>query len=344
MPEAAEYPDYAPRDLGFGVVGFGKMGVLHSGVLNLLWRGCVRGVVDRSRLLVFGASRLLNGVNFHRELKGMLREDDPDVVYVTTPAESHHGIVSRLIESGVRYIFVEKPPTTNSWETNSLIDEMTRDQLVMVGFQKRFTLPFRHAKMLISEEVIGEVERVSAYIRSSDILAPTSRFNGLGRGVLLDLGVHLLDLLLWIFDAGIVEASKFRRIHTGVDDLFEARLRNEEGIVFDFEASWSRPEYRLPETLITVKGSKGLLRATEDYLKVEATEGHPLLRDDRTLEMYRPHYYPGVPPVNLADPEYTLENMHFLHCIHTSSEPLTSLRNVAGTMELVDELYRAAGV
>jgi hypothetical protein len=35
MPEAASYKECAPQDLRFAVIGFGKMGILHSGILNL---------------------------------------------------------------------------------------------------------------------------------------------------------------------------------------------------------------------------------------------------------------------------------------------------------------------
>jgi branched-subunit amino acid ABC-type transport system permease component len=41
------------------VIGFGKMGLLHSGILNLLAPGAVKAVADKSILLTFGASRLI---------------------------------------------------------------------------------------------------------------------------------------------------------------------------------------------------------------------------------------------------------------------------------------------
>jgi predicted dehydrogenase len=342
MPEIANYAEYVQQDLKFAVIGFGKMGILHSGILNLLRPNSVRAVVDKSRLLGFGASRLMRNIRFYRDLDKMLRIEQPDVVYVTTPAQSHYGIVSKLLETSVGSIFVEKPPTTNTKDLCSLIGRMDDNHMVMVGFQKRFALPFRHAKMLISERVIGDIEKVSAYTKSSDIMAPTVRFDSLGRGVLLDLGVHLLDLLLWMFNAKIVEASRYRRIHTGVDDYFEAKLSTEDGVQVDIEVTWSSAEHRLPETGLQVRASNGVLRVSEDHLKVELAERHRMLNDETKVSMYAPHYYQGIPPVNLASPEYTLENIHFLHCIHSGKEPLTSPRNVAGTMELVDEIYRKA--
>jgi len=343
MPEVAGY-DECCGGLSFGVIGFGKMGVLHSAILNLLSPGSVKCVVERSRLLVFGASMLIGDISFYTGIDGMLRKGSPDVVYVTTPTPSHYEVVSRLLDASVRYIFVEKPPAANSKELASLMSKMGGGQLVMAGFQKRFALPFRHARMLLSKGVIGDVEGATAYIKSGDIAEPTGRFDSLGRGVLLDLGVHLVDLLTWILGARFVEASRCRSIHTRVDDHFEAVLRTEDGAKVDLEVSWCSPEFRLPETYIRVRGSKGVVEVTEDYLRAESAEEHPLLGDRKRLELYKPEYYRDAPPVNLADPEYTLENLHFLRCIRSGEEPLTSLRNVVETMEVIDELYRRAGV
>jgi predicted dehydrogenase len=50
-----------------------------------------------------------------------------------------------------------------------------------------------------------------------------------------------------------------------------------------------------------------------------------------------------VPPVNLADPEYTIENIHFLESIREGREPVTSIEEASETMKLVDELYREVG-
>ena len=342
IPEAANYRDYLSSELEVAVIGFGKMGILHSATLSLLLPGCIKAVVDKSRLLNLGASRFMKTVRFYRNVRDMLKTENPDIVYVTTPANSHYPVVSELVETGVRYIFVEKPPTTNSRELMTIVDKMRSNQLVMVGFQKRFSLPFRHAKMFLSNSIIGDIEEVHAQMKSSDIVAPTARFDQLGRGVLLDSGVHLVDLLVWMFGTCRTENSSCRSVYTGVDDYVKARLKTDNSAQVALEVTWSSPEHRLPETLLDVRGSRGVLRVTEDYLRVNCRERHPLLDDETQLVMYRPHYYRSLPPVNLADPEYTLENIHFLFSIHSSAEPLTSLKSASQTMELVDELYRKA--
>jgi Predicted dehydrogenases and related proteins len=145
------------NDLKVAIIGFGKMGILHSGILNLLVPGIVKAVVDKSFILTFGVSRLIRSLKFYRDIGGMLKEVEPDVVYVTTPTNSHYSIVKSLLEHGVKYVFVEKPPTVNYEQLEDLISTKKPGQMVMVGFQKRFSLTFRHAKLLLESGVIGDI-------------------------------------------------------------------------------------------------------------------------------------------------------------------------------------------
>ena len=342
IPEVENWTKYFYYDIKVAIIGFGKMGLLHSGILNLLKPGIVKAVVDKSFLLTFGASRMIKSIRFYRSIEKMLREIEPDAVYVTTPTSSHYLILKNLLEYGIRYVFIEKPPTVDYKQLIELIDIKKSDQRIMVGFQKRYVLPFRHAKMLLDNRAIGEVESVYAYIKSGDILSPTTRFDALGRGVLLDLGVHLIDLLTWMFNVTNVISARSKSIHTKVDDIFKAELASKEGFTITLEASWSTPEYRVPETCIEVRGTHGILKVTEDYVKVKTIKEHQLLGNARKLILYKPQYYQGLPPVNLADPEFTIENIHFLLSIHNGKEPLTNIKSSIETMKFVDELYQKA--
>ena len=207
-PELAEWrANSTVPKLKVAIVGFGKMGLLHGSILNLLAPSIVKAIVDKSFLLAFGASKLIKSVKFYRDLDGMLQEIEPEVVYVTTPTNTHYPIVKHLLSKGVRYIFIEKPPTMNYSQLEDLIVNKKRNQIVMVGYQKKYALTFRHAKLMLEEDVIGEIKHVHSYIKSDDILEPTTRFDRLGRGVLLDLGVHLVDMLAWFFNICLLYTS-----------------------------------------------------------------------------------------------------------------------------------------
>jgi predicted dehydrogenase len=319
------------------------MGILHSSILNLLQPKSVSAIVDKSRLISLVASKILTNTTFYNDADKALKNNPDNAFYVTTPAQSHLNVVQVLLEQGVKSIFVEKPPTVNSEQLNTLIDKSGKNQIVMAGLQKRFALPFIHAKQLLSNQVIGDIKNVDAYMRSGDILVVSSRFNSLGRGATLDLGIHLLDLLVWIFNAKTVESARSLSIYSGVDDFFEAKLISDAPVAFNVEVSWSNQDYRMPETYIEATGTSGKLRVTEDYLSVSAESPNRLLNDQKELTLYKPHYYQKAPIVNLADPEYTLEDIHFLNCIASGCQPTTAFRNLTQLMNLVDAMYAKAG-
>jgi len=150
-------------------------------------------------------------------------------------------------------------------------------------------------------------------------------------------------LLVWLFKVKSVSRAESKSLYTRVDDVFTAELEAERGFKISLEASWSNPYYRVPETYIEIWGSWGVLRVTEDYLKVSTSREYELLGNKREVTLYKPHYYQGIPPTNLADSEYTIEDIHFLESICEGREPLTSIEKSLETMKLVDELYEVVG-
>ncbi len=336
LDESETMDYYLSNDLRVLIIGFGKMGLLHGSILNLLKPGIVRGIADKSRLLLFTLKKLLRGVSISIDIEKLIEEKLINVVYVTTPVSSHHVLALKSLELNVSNLFIEKPPTINLEQLERLRNRTGRNSIVMFGFQKRYSLPFRHAKKLLNMDAIGEIIEVEAHIKSGDITSATDRFKHIGRGVMLDLGVHLINLLIWLFRPGKVAEARYRSVYTGLDDEFTATIMDKEGFPIKVEASWIDPSYRLPETMIHMIGGKGELIVTEDYLRIKRADGS-------IEEYYKPYYYAGYPPVNLADPEYTIENIHFLNSVSTHSHVKTGIKDAYETMKLIDELYEKAG-
>jgi len=327
-----EYKDHSRFAGKIAVVGFGKMGALHATILKMLNRETEVAVVDESKLVRTAGSTFLNGVKFYGALDKMLTKENPDVVYITTPASTHFDVISILAASTVESIFVEKPPTKDSSQLAKLTRLLGKRRVVMVGLQKRFALPFRHLKQLTDAGALGNLESVEASIESGDVLAETTRFDKLGRGCLLDLGIHTIDLINWLFGPVTVSTADATSVYTKLDDTVNAVLRERHGAVIKLKVSWSSKNVRWPSARIRVAGSGTVVDACEDSLLLT-----PLGKEGRFIS--KPAYYRDLAAVNLADPEYTLEDMHFVSCVSKGEEPETSLRMSETTMKLIDEIY-----
>ena len=312
------------------VIGFGKMGALHATILKMLNKETRVVVVDESKLVRTAGSRFLKGVEFYGGLDKMLAREKPDVAYVTTPASSHSDLIATLAPS-VGSVFVEKPPTRDAVQLAKLVGQLGK-QVTMVGLQKRFALPFRHLKQLVDNDAFGTVEAIDASIESGDVLTQTDRFDKLGRGCLLDLGIHTIDLINWLFGPVSVSTANATSIFTQLDDTVNAVIKERHGVAINLKVSWSNKDVRWPSARIRVAGSRATAEACEDSLSLT-----PSGKEVQFLS--KPAYYGDLTAVNLADPEYTLEDMHFLSCINQRNAPETSLRACEGTMKIIDDIY-----
>ena len=72
-----------------GVVAFGKMGILHSGIVNALEDNELVSVCERYSLLRRMGTKLLENVYFHCDISEMLRNANLDAIFVTTPIVTH---------------------------------------------------------------------------------------------------------------------------------------------------------------------------------------------------------------------------------------------------------------
>jgi predicted dehydrogenase len=326
---------YQEEPLNIAVIGFGKMGIAHATILNLLHKGAVKHIVDRSDLIRIGGRILLKNINFWKDAEKLLNRTDIDAFYVTTPTQSHFPISKELLESGARGIFIEKPPTINSYETE-ILAELAKKSVDMVGLMRRYSLTFREAKKWLDTALKNKhINSIKAYIKYGSISTMTKpKRRKVTRGVLLDMGIYLLDLLVWYFGDLQVVNAKYKSLSGGTDDIFYAELATSKGHPVYIEADWTDPNYRFPEAKIEIKGDDFLLEVSDDSLILKL--------EGETWKRRKPEYYAGFPPVNLAYPEYVIENMHFLTCLRMQTKTETSLIYAVKLMQTIDQLYETA--
>lgn len=326
--------------LQIGVVGLGKMGILHAGIVNALEGSELVSVCETDPLLRRVGTKLLKTIRFYGDTGEMLRRESLDAIFVTTPIVTHLPIIETTERAGtVRGIFVEKPLAANYREA-LVAANLVRDSRIAtaVGYQKRYSPTFTKAKSLLDAKAIGQLKSFSAYSFVAGVFAQGKgwRFDPAQGGALLDLGPHLIDLILWYFGEGSIEKAKMESLHSRtVEDKVHATLRcsNVEG---EIQICWSQPGYRLMEIGFEIRGEDGVISVSDDRVSLE------VFRSTRGFERGRyqyskPSLYEGVDFL-IGDPEYCIEDKLFLNSLDGKDAFPVDFGQAIGVNDLIDKI------
>jgi predicted dehydrogenase len=265
--------------LRLAVIGLGKMGLLHASILNVLSDVELVALCDKSALMVRLYRRVFSpaGVSVVGDFE-KLSKLGLDSVYITTPISSHSFLVKNAYARGVaRNMFVEKT-LASSYDQAKELCGLARnlDSITMVGYMKRFSVTFRKARELLAQDILGELSSFKAYAYSSDFLGLTkdSRSSASRGGALRDLGCHVVDLALWLFDDLEVDdvVSKMDT-EIGFETSVAFTVKKSEGLRGMFDISQCMKNYRMPEVGLFIVGSKGTIEVNDDRLRLNLSDG-----------------------------------------------------------------------
>lgn len=328
-----------------GIVGIGKMGILHAGTVNSLPGGRVKAICEKDSFLTKMAKKLLpQTIAFYQDHTKMVENEELDAVFITTPIDSHVPIVLDLAAADQNLsLFVEKPLASHSDQARRACEAVKKScGIHMVGFQKRFSPVFQRAKTLIQSGDIGDLLFFRAHSFSSDVLREgrSWRFRSGTGGVLLDLAPHLLDMILWMFgEPSSLFAVKRKLYSSKVDDYVHVVLVFESGLRAHMDACWSLPSYRLPEISLELHGTNGSMTVTDDFLKVESGKETDI--GSRLTNVYYRQSFDTSLPFLLADPEYTKEDEAFLRAVGSQTLPELNFFEAARVNDLIDRIVES---
>lgn len=192
------------------IIGFGKMGRIRAKAIEASGRGRVVGVYDAHPVgdvpyKAYGTDR------------DAILDDEVDAVFVCTPNHRIVPLCKEALEQG-KHVFSEKPPARTAAGVEEVrAVEATSGKVLMYGFNHR-----HHPSIIKMKEVVesGEMGKVlwmrGRYGKEVD----DSFFEGwrankelAGGGIMLDQGIHMLDLFLHL-------GGGFDEVHALVSNLF----------------------------------------------------------------------------------------------------------------------------
>ncbi|MGZ4849198.1 MAG: Gfo/Idh/MocA family protein [Halobacteriota archaeon] len=327
-------------NLRVGVIGLGKMGLLHSGIFNQLGSSTLVAAAETDSLTNNLVRTYLPDVSVYRDYEAMFKREELDIAAITTPVFLHKPIAETAREHDC-HIFVEKPLALNGDECRAVM-HTGRDVKTQVGYNRRFLETFKMAKRIIDDSSLGELKFLQSQMFETQVLRREQgwRFDPSksGGGVIIDLGAHVIDMLHCLVGPLSNVHGMGRSIFSdNVSDYASINLQFAGGLVGSLELSWSVRHYRLPEMKITMQFELGTLTVTEKYIEIYSeADSHTLKRGWTTF--YLQDLTAGV-PINLGGPEYTAEDVQLLDCIRNDEEPLCNFREAAKTNFAIDAIY-----
>src|SRR4051794_20577004 len=204
----------------------------------------------------------------HRDWKDLIQQGGLDVISIATPTTLHAPIAVAALDAGL-HVLSEKPMAENASAAQRMVDAAKRNGKVLdVSFNHRRRGDVQALKKIIDAGLLGDIYYAKAgWLRREGIPGLGSWFTRVataGGGPLMDIGVHMLDMALFLLgepkvraataatyaefgprgkgsaDYGVTRKTAAGGGQFDVEDLSTAFLRLADGGTLLLESSWAQ--------------------------------------------------------------------------------------------------------
>lgn len=323
--------------LRIGIIGLGKMGITRA--REVARRG------DAHVVCGFDPDPAAFAKQFpHVQIldsQTAVIEADVDAVFVCTPNRFTPGAIIAALDAG-KHVFSEKPPGRTVADIEAIIAAETRNPGLKLkfGFNHRYHEGIREAKRIVDSGRLGRILWVRGTYGKSG--GPNfeqewrSNKELVGGGILLDQGIHMIDLFHYFLGEFVEVKSMVTTAYWNipVEDNAFALLRDSEGRIAMLHSSSTHWKHRFGLEIYMSEGFlsvNGILSSTRSY-------------GDETISVARRQFDPGFaqgkPREEIiyfdTDPSWELEVAEFVEHVlddrpivsGTSAQALAAMRMV----------------
>jgi predicted dehydrogenase len=260
-----------------------------------------------------------------------------DLAIVALPNGAHASVACELLSNGI-HVLCEKPMARNVRECQAMIEAARSGSAQLcIGHNRRFRNNVTLAKRLMEKGIVGEVLHIEAeegspadWSRSSAYFDPVQA----GGGVLIDVGIHSIDLIRWL-------VGEFREVEyygngtiTTVESEAELRFRMANGAEGKLLASRTRDL----QQHIRIMGSGGYLDIGlwSDNLRMRSNKGKAFQQLP-----YLDAYVSRRPP---QDASFVLQLSNLVNAIRGEEKLLVDGFEGMAAVEVVTRAYGHSGL
>lgn len=161
----------------------------------------------------------------------MFTDSDVDVIYITTPHNTHIEFMKKAIRNG-KHILVEKSITLNSRELNEAMELAALHNVVIGEAMTIYHMPvYKKLKEILDSGRLGKVNLITMNFGSYKEYNMNNRFfnRNLAGGAMLDIGVYALSFIRYFMTEKPDKLlSQLKKAPTGVDEQAGLLLMNND--------------------------------------------------------------------------------------------------------------------
>lgn len=327
--------------LRVGIIGMGKMGMIRAQVVHELPSTDLRTIADirPEALETYSVESFTDPYRiFDQEL---------DMVFVCTYNHAAPDLIVTALDHGL-HVFCEKPPGRSVADVQRIREAAKRNPgcKIKFGFNHRYHYSVMEAKSMIESGKFGKILWLrGVYGKAGGIQFENnwrSDKTKSGGGVLLDQGVHMLDLFRYfVGDFSQVKSmvtTSFWKIP--VEDNAFALLRTPEGQIATLHSSSTQWKHKFSLEISLEDGYinlNGILSSTRSYGDESLTFARKQF-EDSTFAFGKPReemiYFD-------RDDSWRLEVEEFVSAVR-EDKPVESgnLEDALKVMKLIEEIYK----
>ena len=337
--------------IGVGIIGAG-------GIANLAHIPGYKGLPEKARIVAVAdvVGKVAEKAAKDHDIpmafdnyEDLLALEEVEAVSICTPPVAHRSATVAALEAG-KHVLCEKPMAMNAVEAQEMVDAAERTgKLLAIGFMSRFSSEAESLKRLIESGELGDIYYGRAVYNRRRGIPSWGMFYSKeqnGGGSLIDVGVHVLDLALWLmgypkpisvvgsahckFGTREDVSNRFGAWNSkefNVEDFAVAMIQLENGATLNLECSWALNIAQDLQSIVLCGDEGG---AELSPLKVFKDDGHMLIDWE---------------PQGLTDTSYV--NMHaksienFINAIHGEGEICVTPEQGLYVAQIVDAIYRS---
>ncbi|CAM4410347.1 Gfo/Idh/MocA family protein [Paenibacillus tarimensis] len=336
-----------------GIIGAGAIGNVHMEVFGRIPDVTLASVTDAYLPLAEQRAKEHTIPVIHQSPQHMLEDPEIDAVVVAVPNKHHAPLAIEALRQG-KHVLLEKPMANSADSAREILEAKEQSgRILMLGHQMRWTGLSRALKQHIDKGGLGRIYNAKAgWMRKKGIPGWGSwftRMNEAGGGPLIDIGVHMLDLALYlmgnpkpvsVYGTTYAEFGPQRKgIGTwgtpnwdgyyDVEDLATALIKMDNGATLSLEVSWAAHAAGMSE---------------EPFIHLMGTEAGGAMIGGRGLLVH--HAFDQIVETEVeplgGEDDRTLLGRHFIECIRENKEPITSALSGYTNNRILSAIYESS--